>query len=139
MKRVKVMVFGTFDILHPGHLHFLKQAKKLGNFLVVSVARDRNAAKFKGFIPTFSEQDRLELVRNISAVDRAVLGGSINYLPHILREKPDVIALGYDQKAYATELLIDIRAKKLSIEVVRLKPFRASKYKSSVYKKKIKR
>ncbi|HEY4500387.1 MAG TPA: adenylyltransferase/cytidyltransferase family protein, partial [Candidatus Paceibacterota bacterium] len=46
MKRV--MVFGTFDILHPGHLYFLRAAKKLGDYLIVSLARDVNVRKIKG-------------------------------------------------------------------------------------------
>ena len=47
--KVKIMAFGTFDILHAGHLNFFKQARKLSKypFLIVSVARDVNVKKIK--------------------------------------------------------------------------------------------
>jgi len=43
IKKKKVMVFGTFDIFHPGHRSFLNQAKKYGNYLIVVVARDKQS------------------------------------------------------------------------------------------------
>ena len=88
------MVFGTFDVLHPGHLHFLAQARALGDFLIVSVSRDSNVVKFKKHKPVFTEKERLELVRNLAMADKAVLGSGQNYRKHILAQKPDIIALG---------------------------------------------
>lgn len=132
------MVFGTFDILHPGHLHFLKQARRLGDRLVVSVARDRYAEKFKGFRPIFSEDDRLRLVADLKGVDQAVLGGVDDYLPHILKARPDIVALGYDQTAFVEDLKRDIARKRLKIKIIRLKAYNVKKYKSSVYKDLIK-
>lgn len=132
-----VMVFGTFDVLHPGHLNFLRQAKKFGKKLVVSVSRDKNAMRFKGRAPIFSERERLELVQSLAIVDKAVLGNTGNYLPHTLKERPDVIALGYDQTAYETHLRQDIAAGKLRVSLVRLKPYRISRYKSSLFKNRI--
>ncbi|MFH1181685.1 MAG: adenylyltransferase/cytidyltransferase family protein, partial [Candidatus Woesearchaeota archaeon] len=52
-----VMVFGTFDILHRGHEHFLRQAKKHGRLIVV-VARSSIVRKLKGKPPMFSERKR---------------------------------------------------------------------------------
>ncbi|MEK9180643.1 MAG: adenylyltransferase/cytidyltransferase family protein [Patescibacteria group bacterium] len=138
-KTIKVIVFGTFDILHPGHLDFLKQAKALGDFLIVSVSRDDNARKFKGYSPLFGENDRLEIIKNLKIVDRAVLGDRHYYLKHTLKEKPDIIALGYDQTAYAKNLLADIKAGKLKVKLVRLKPHKSHYYKSSKFKNLIKR
>jgi FAD synthetase len=138
-KKTKVMVFGTFDVLHPGHLHFLKEAKALGDFLVVSVSRDENAKRNKGCAPVFAEKDRLEIIKSLKMVDKAVLGGRTNYVKHILREKPDIIALGYDQRAYVKELCYEIAARRMKAKIVRLKPFREGKYKSSKYKNLIKR
>lgn len=133
-KNIRVMVYGTFDILHPGHVHFLNQAKRLGDFLIVSVSRDINARRFKGADPVFSERDRLLIVSSLAMVDRAVLGGNGYYLPHTLKEKPDIIALGYDQTAYENHLRADIRAGKLRVRLVRLKPYREKKHKSTLYK-----
>jgi FAD synthetase len=45
-KRV-VMTFGTFDLLHPGHLHYLSEAKKLGDYLITIVARDATVERLK--------------------------------------------------------------------------------------------
>ncbi|MBI4054081.1 MAG: adenylyltransferase/cytidyltransferase family protein [Candidatus Doudnabacteria bacterium] len=137
-KLKKVMVFGTFDILHPGHLSFLKQASKLGNFLVVSVARDANTKKFKGFTPAFSQDDRRRMVASVKFVDKAVLGGKKNYLPHVLSERPDIIALGFDQKAYLPQLYADLESKRLKVRIVKLRSYAPAKYKSSRYKMKIK-
>ena len=56
------MVFGTFDLIHKGHLYFLRQAKKQGGKsaqLVVSIARDINVKKIKRAKPVFNEKQRL--------------------------------------------------------------------------------
>jgi len=102
----KVMVFGAFDGLHPGHLDFFKQAKKYGDFLVVSVGRNVNVKKIKGKEPLFDEEERLELVSNLKIVDKAVLGAVHEFIEHIKMEAPDIICLGYDQWAKEDEVKI---------------------------------
>lgn len=136
MKKTKIMVFGTFDGLHKGHLSFLKQAKKLSvkPFLIVSIARDKNVSKIKGEKPMFSEKERFALVEKSKFVDKAVLAGKVKYLPHILRERPDIIALGYDQKAYVKNLKKDLKNKGISVKIVRLKPYKAKTYKNHLLK-----
>ncbi|MCD4694128.1 adenylyltransferase/cytidyltransferase family protein, partial [bacterium] len=52
---IKVMCFGTFDNLHLGHLFYLKEAKKFGDYLVVVIARDNNVKKIKGRCPREDE------------------------------------------------------------------------------------
>ena len=117
----KIMVFGAFDGLHPGHLSFFKQAKKYGDYLVVSVGRDVNVAKFKGRKPLFSEKERLELVENLKIVDKAVLGDKKDFMPHIVAEAPNIICLGYDQWANERELKRDLEKEGLvKTRVVRL-------------------
>ena len=85
MKRTKIMVFGTFDGVHKGHLSFFRQAKKLAkkSFLIVSIARDKNVKEIKKGKPKFSEKERLALVKKIKFIDKVVLAGKIKYLPHI--------------------------------------------------------
>src|SRR3989338_9592532 len=112
-KRVRVMVFGTFDLLHPGHLSFLRQAKALGDFLIVSIARDANVKSIKGAAPLLRENDRRKLIANLAMVNKTVLGDKRGYLRHVLRQKPDIIALGYDQAAYVAQLKKDIAAGRL--------------------------
>ena len=135
-KRKRVMVFGTFDGLHRGHLDFFRQAKNFteNSFLIVSIARDENVLKIKGEKPTFNEKERLLLVKKNKLVDKAVLSGKDKYLPHILKEKPDIIALGYDQKAYVSDLKKDLKNKGIFVKIIRLKPFKEEIYKNHLLK-----
>ena len=57
---VKVLVFGSFDLLHEGHKHFFNEAKKLGNTLYVVVAKDSSIKSFKGHESNFNEDERVE-------------------------------------------------------------------------------
>ena len=135
-RRTRIMVFGTFDGLHPGHINFFKQAKNLvkNSFLIVSIARDKNIIKIKGKKSRFSENERFNLVKQNKFVDKVVLAGEIKYLPHILKEKPDIIALGYDQKAYVEELKKDLKNKGILIKIIRLKSFKKKVYKNHLRK-----
>lgn len=131
----RIMVFGTFDILHEGHLNFFKQARALSKrpFLIVSVARDVNVVKVKGHKTVNSEKKRLMTVKVSRFVDKAVLGGIKHYLPHIIRESPRIIALGYDQKAFTAGLKQKLTRLGLNVKIKRLKSFKPSIYKSSNY------
>ncbi len=133
-QKTKIMVFGTFDMIHLGHLNFFVQARKLAPnpFLVVSIARDKNVFRIKGKLPKNIELKRLKLVKNVSYVDKAILGGVRNHLTHILKEKPSIIALGYDQKAYVKGLRVDLLREGLSPRIVRLKPYKERVYKTSL-------
>jgi FAD synthetase len=134
----KVMVFGVFDLLHPGHISFLKQARKLGTFLVVSVARDANVKKTKKKLPVFDEKKRVKVLKDLKLANKVVLGGLKDPWPHIKKEKPDVIALGYDQQGYVSkdaELIAQLRAHGLETKVVRLRSFRPETFKSSLLRK----
>lgn len=132
----KIMVFGTFDGLHEGHINFFMQAKNFieNSFLIVSIARDKNVFKIKGKYPDKNEKERLNLVKKINFVDRVVLSGKTQYLPHILKEKPNIIALGYDQKAYVKELKNDLKNKGILIKIIRLKPYKEKIYKNHLLK-----
>lgn len=130
----RIMVFGTFDIVHAGHENFFSQARMLskGSYLIVSVARDHVAARIKGFSPRHHESERLAAVAAHSLVDRAVLGDEVGYIHHILEEKPDIIALGYDQHGeYVDNLEEDLRDAGLETGVVRLQPHHPELYKTS--------
>lgn len=130
------MVFGTFDILHQGHLSFFKQARGLvkNPFLIVSMARDVNVKKIKGRKAVNNEKKRLAKLKTLKLVDKAVLGGIIHHLPHIVKEKPAIIALGYDQKYYTKNLKSELTKRGLNVKIIRLKAFKPKIYKSSKIK-----
>lgn len=132
----KVMVFGAFDGLHPGHLDFFKQAKKYGDFLIVSVGTDKNVAEIKGKTPLFNQKERLALIASVGLVDKSVLGAERNFYEEIRRHKPHIICLGYDQ--WATEDDARVELDKVGLKktkVIRLKPYKVSKAKSTIVKK----
>ncbi len=137
-EQTKIMIFGTFDGLHEGHLNFFKQAKKLhqNSFLIVSIARDKNVKRIKGVKPFLNEKKRTNLVKKSKLVDKVVLGSLKNYFFHIKKEKPNIIALGYDQKAYVKELRKDLKNNNFLIKIKRLKPYKQNIYKSHLLNKK---
>lgn len=104
--------------------------------MIVSIARDKNVIRIKGEKPEFSEKERYALVKKNKFVDKVVLSGKTKYLPHILKEKPDIIALGYDQKAYVQELKKDLKNKDISLKIIRLKPYKEKIYKNHLLKEK---
>jgi len=126
----KVMVFGTFDILHKGHLYFLKEAKKKG-YLIAVVARDKTVVKVKKQKPVNNEKKRAENLRKIKFVNKVVIGDLKNKFKAVDRLKPDMICLGYDQKNFIQGLIRKIKKRKLKIKIFRIKPFKPEIYKSS--------
>ena len=97
MKRV--MAVGVFDLLHAGHLHYLEQAKALGDHLTVVVAHDDTVRKRK-HEPVTGQDLRRRMVEGLKPVDDSIIGNPPNVpifdiLPVV---NPDIIALGYDQE-----------------------------------------
>lgn len=130
----RVMVFGTFDMLHDGHLDLFRQARELSEapFLIVSVARDSAVRRIKGAAPRRSEIERLDLVRTCDLVDDAMLGDETGYMDHIRAAQPDIIALGYDQEGeYVASLERDLAEAGLTTAVVRLHSYEPHVYKTS--------
>lgn len=131
----RILVFGTFDMLHAGHEDFFKQARALHPepTLVVSVARDVNTARIKGEPPRTLETKRRDVVASHTLVDEAVLGAEDDHIQHIASLQPDIIALGYDQEgAYVDGLEELLQQKGISVPIVRLEPHRPDVYKTSL-------
>lgn len=128
----KVMVFGTFDFLHAGHIYFFQQAKQHGDELVVVIARDSTAAKTKGKQPTFPEADRQRMVQSLRIVDKALLGYEDDVYRVLREEKPDVICLGYDQTFFVDRIQEKIEECKLQSKIIRLSPYFPERYKSTI-------
>lgn len=129
------MVFGTFDLVHLGHLNFFAKAKKLGDKLVVVVARDENVIANKGFAPFNNQKDRAIFIRDIKTVDEVIIGDKKNPYKVIKKIKPDIIALGYDQKFFIDGLEEKIRKFGLKTKIIRMKSFLPEKFKSELLRK----
>ena len=130
----RIMVFGTFDMIHPGHEDFFKQARALAEdpYLIVSVARDSAVRRIKGASPRNDETTRLEVISSNTLVDEAVLGDEVGYIEHIAAALPDILALGYDQEGeYVERLEEELTQRKLSAKVIRLEAFKPELYKTS--------
>ncbi|MEB2836566.1 MAG: cytidylyltransferase family protein [Desulfurococcales archaeon] len=92
----KVLVAGTFDIIHPGHIELLRFASSLGKVYVI-VSRDANAMRSKGRPPVLGEEARLHVISSIRYVYKALLGDPEDILRPLESVKPDIIVLGPDQ------------------------------------------
>ena len=114
----RVVATGTFDILHPGHLFYLDESRKLGDELWVIVARDSNV-KHKPH-PVIPEEHRLAMVAALKPVDRAVLGDKTDMFRPIEEIRPEIITIGFNQMFNETKLEEQLRARSLSPRIVRI-------------------
>ena len=110
-----VLAGGVFDIIHPGHIHTLNDAKKLGDVLVVVIATDKTAIKMKKREPLHSAELRRELVSSLSMVDLCIIGNEENIFKTVDLVKPQIIAIGYDQTHQ--EKFITEGCKKINLDV----------------------
>ena len=95
----RVMAVGVFDLLHAGHLHYLEQAKALGDHLTVIIAHD-DTVRMRKHEPVTSQDLRRRMVSGLKPVDHAMVGNPptvpmYDILPLV---EPDIIAIGYDQE-----------------------------------------
>ena len=116
MKRV--VATGTFDLLHPGHLYYLEESRRLGDELYVIVARDANVRhKPKPVIP---EDQRLNMVAALKPVDYAVLGDLHDMFRPIREIKPAIITIGFNQHFDEEKIRGDLLARGINSDVVRI-------------------
>ncbi|MHB1435069.1 MAG: adenylyltransferase/cytidyltransferase family protein [Thermoplasmata archaeon] len=118
---VRVMATGVFDLLHPGHLYFLEEARRLGDELVVVVARDRTVRRLKGE-PYLPEETRRIMVDALKPVDRAVLGSTTDIYQTVVELRPQVIALGFNQHWNEAEIARECARRGVPARVVRIGP-----------------
>ena len=116
---VRVMATGVFDLLHPGHVYFLSEARKLGDELVVVVARDQTARRLK-HEPYVPEMIRREMVEALKPVDRAILGSTTDIYQTVVEVHPDLIALGHDQMFNEAEVERECTRRGVPAKVVRV-------------------
>ncbi|OVE75000.1 hypothetical protein BVX95_00575 [archaeon D22] len=133
---MKVMAFGTFDLFHKGHEYYLTEAKKLGDELVVVVAKDKTVRELKGFFPSEDQRKRKANIEKLKFADKVVLGDDKNNWYKVIQDNsPDIIALGYDQSFFIESLKEKLDEFGLKTEVVRIRSFYPEKYKSSLFRK----
>ena len=93
-----VLTGGCFDILHIGHIRFLSEAKRMGDYLVVLLESDQKVKDLKGKNrPVFTQEERAEMLSALGSVDLVVLlptmGNESDYLDLAMEINPDVIAV----------------------------------------------
>lgn len=97
-KRI-IFTNGCFDILHPGHIRYLKEAKKFGDILIVALNSDKSVRRLKGKNrPVFSENDRVEILSSLEFVDYIIIFNELSPKKLILSLKPDIQVKGGDYK-----------------------------------------
>lgn len=132
----KVLATGTFDILHPGHIYFLKNAKKYGDELHVIISRDLNI--YHKPKPIINEIQRAKIISELKCVDYVHLGDLEDYFRPVKEIKPDIIILGFDQnfdESYLKEELNNLKLKDTII--IRLNQYKNDLCSSSSIIKKI--
>lgn len=123
---MKVLVFGTFDRLHPGHRFVLTEALRRGAVTAV-VARDTSVLAIKGHSPDQTERERLDAVQAAFPSVSVMLGDAADFLAPVRAVRPDLIVLGYDQR-----MPPGITEQDLPCAVERLPAFHPEVYKSSL-------
>lgn len=126
---MKVLIFGTFDHLHPGHHFIIREVLKRGETHVV-VARDGNVKHIKGRLPMQNEQERFTALQQAFPEVKARLGDLEDFLTPVRDIKPDLILLGYDQK-----LPPGVSESDLPCRTERLRAYEPHKWKSSLKRK----
>lgn len=115
-----VLTGGVFDIIHPGHIHTLRAAKRLGDVLVVVVATDNTAQKMKKRTPLHSQEQRKDLVESLKMVDLCLVGHEGDIFKTVAQVRPEVIALGYDQVHQEKFIMDGCKRLKIDVKVARL-------------------
>jgi len=116
-----VLIGGVFDIVHPGHIHTLKDAKSQGDILVVVVARSSTALKINKHRKIYHDEYlRRELVSAIRYVDYAIIGREGTLYDTVEFVKPDIIALGYDQIHTEKEIAVNCSKRGINTQIIRL-------------------
>lgn len=116
-----VMAFGAFDGIHEGHRYYLGEAKKLGDKLVVAIARDETIWKFSRKYK-FNEEERKKLVEETEIPDKVILGSKDTSLEMVLKVKPDIIAITEHTPVNMAVLQAELSEKGLRTKVVEI-PF----------------
>ncbi|MFX1509652.1 MAG: adenylyltransferase/cytidyltransferase family protein [Promethearchaeota archaeon] len=120
MTKKRILIAGTFDILHPGHVFLINEAAKLGEVIVV-IARDENVLHTKGHPVIVPEKQRLFMVEALKGVTKAVLGNpGYDYVSIVEELHPDILMLGPNQNISLEKIQNRLSEKGMKTKVVRL-------------------
>jgi len=99
LKTIVVATGGGFDPLREGHIRLFKEAKRLGDILIVMLNSDTQLIKKKGITFYPSEEERREIIESIKYVDKVVIdpGKNVTCEEALLQIKPDILAKGGDR------------------------------------------
>lgn len=136
MSSQRVMAFGTFDHFHEGHKFYLSEAKKLGDSLVVIIARDETVKSIKGHLPDFNEKSRKKSVEESGIPTEVTIGNKGDKYKVLKKYKPAIIALGYDQYAFTQRLQKYLIDQGLNTKIVRIESYKPEEFKSSLIRQK---
>lgn len=125
----QVMVFGTFDLLHPGHHFLIKEAMKRGRVTVV-VARAKNVQTIKGKEPVETDTERVAALQVAFPDTQVILGSATDFLDPVRALRPDLLLFGYDQRLPPNVSETDLPP------IERAPALRPDIYKSSLMRKK---
>jgi cytidyltransferase-like protein len=118
---MKIFVSGTYDILHAGHVQFFKEAKDLGDYLIVSFCSSKNLELYKGRKNCIPDDNKKILLEAIRFIDKVVIGsddgGVWDFVPSFIVEKPDVLVVTEDDK-YAEEKRIFCEEQKVKFVIL---------------------
>ena len=119
MKQYKVgYTQGVFDMFHIGHLNILNRAKALCDYLVVGINTDSLVESYKNKTPVINENERMEIIRNIKAVDKVVLAETLDKKIQYDKIGFDVIFIGSDWQGNPRWESTKIEMQKLGVDVV---------------------
>jgi cytidyltransferase-like protein len=136
MSERTVLVFGTFDGLHEGHLFLLREAKKLGTKLIVSVAQDSVVGQLKKHPPKHPLPERMAALLQSGLVDEAVAGDrELGNFTAVRNWKPNIIALGYDQTKLEEKLGEFIAKENLPIQLIKISAHEPNRLHSRLLRK----
>ena len=130
-----VLTTGAFDMLHPGHVKLLEEAKKLAGSegkLVVLIARDETVRRNKGRDPIFDEESRRYMVSMLKPVDEVILGYTPPSFEKVIeRVKPDIVVFGYDQEKFRKEFERFCRERGIDVDIVVARKYSLGRLNSS--------
>lgn len=94
---MRVITFGTFDVLHVGHLNLLERARAMGGHLTVGVSSDALNFDKKGRLPIYLQRDRVRIIEALACVDEVFIEESLELKErYILDQRADILVMGSD-------------------------------------------
>ena len=124
------MAFGTFSLVHPGHIYYLSEAKKLADELIVVIARDSTVKEVKGKC-AIPERQRAKVVEALKPVDKVILGSKQDKYEVIVSQEPDILALGPDQEKNIDKFKFELSKRGLNPKIVRIPRLEGELYSTS--------